>query len=256
MVCSDSPIDRPTSTTAIPQTQPVPSGFEPPLFEPSSPSIEPGSPITIAQDEAVTEQWSPPSSPPPLSNNTPHDRQLQAQEEIRQHFHWLPNLIEKNRDAGWGTGYRDFVDVLYLLYAVRELGMIEGPNSLSLGKFQATTGEFILDAVTFIDIMQLNHAPGTWRNKFTVYFRLKALQLHSEYAGGVMFQTPGYQFVWETVLSKWTRNQERVLPVNLVTTRFGITELRPLVKDMVAEAKQSKCPILPPVTFGTDHANF
>jgi hypothetical protein len=236
-----SPSIQPGSPSVEPGSSTIEPGSS--TIEPGSPSIEPGCPIIITEDEAVAEQWSPPPSPSPLANNTPNNRQLQAQEEMRQHFSWLPGLIEKNNDAGWGTGYRDFVDVSCLLCAVRELGMVERPNSVTLGRFQVTTGDvFTLDVVTFIDVMQLNHTQGTWRNKFTMYFRLKALHLYSEDTGGEMFWTSQYRTAWEKYLSKWTSNQGKMLPVNTVTTRFGVTELRPLVKGMVNEAKQSKWP--------------
>lgn len=76
--------------------------------------------------------------------------------------------------------------------------MVElGNNKISDGEFQASTGVYRLPLTTFIDAMELGHSPATWRNKFTMYFRIKALHLYSQHTGGMIaFRDPMHQAAW------------------------------------------------------------
>jgi hypothetical protein len=205
-----------------------------PLFHP-----DPSSPID--EDRPITEQ----GSPPPLPLSAPiidDDQELHAQQEVQQQFQWLAKMLDENRKRGWGSGYRDFVDVLLLLRAVSGLGMVEQQNNrISDGVFVASTGSFTLNLTTFIDLMHLEHTSATWRNKLTMYFRLKSLYLYSEHTGGVRFEAQAHRTAWG-IVSHWMENHDKFLPVNWVTTRFGSTELRPLLRDMLQEACRSECP--------------
>ena len=196
---------------------------------------------------SIVDQGSSPSPPLPLSvHGRGNDPELRAQEEIRQEFQWLANMLHENRKMGWGTGYRDFVDVLLLLKAVSGLGMLEQPNNrVSDGVFPASTGDFALSLGTFIEVVGLDHSAATWGNKLTTFFRLKSLYLYSEHVRGIRFRDPAHNQAWD-VTRRWVQHRDEVLEVNWVTTRFGSTELRPLVRSMLQEAYQSEHPTPPP----------
>lgn len=203
------------------------------------------SPPTIARSPSpptIAHSPSPPASfPPPLVQEANDQKELQAQEEIRQEFCWLAEILNKNRKRGWGTAYRDFVDVLMLLKAVHMLGMEElGNNRISDGVFSASTGDFKLNLTTFVDIIDLGYTPSTWRNKLTMYFRLKSLYQYSQHTNGLVFQAPAHNAAWSLV-KHWMQYQDKVLDENWVTTRFGNTELRGLLRVMLQEAYNGKC---------------
>jgi len=160
--------------------------------------------------------------------------------EMRDQFHWLVTMLNENKNRSWGTAYRDFADVSLLLSAVGELGMMEGANHrVSKGVFRASTGNYSLTLPTFIEVMDLGHASGTWGNKLTMFFRLKAIYSYHEHAGEPHFWSPIYQDAWR-IVSCWVKDRDKLLPENWTTTRFGNTELRKLARDMLQETTQSK----------------
>lgn len=211
---------------------------EPPLFYPDSPdpAVEHPQPISPGL----------PSPPLPPSPPEVNDPELQAREEIQQQFQWLVGMLNDNQRRGWGTAYRDFVDVLLLLRAVSGLGMVEQRNNrVSDGVLSTSVGDFVINLATFINMMDLEHSASTWGNKLTTYFRLKSLYLYSEHTGGIEFQDPTHRYAWN-VVSKWMESQDKVLKEDWVTRRFGSTELRPLVRNMLQEAyKGKRCTLLP-----------
>lgn len=185
--------------------------------------------------------FSPPPSPPSALET--EDQELQAQMEMRERFGWFIAMLNENQKRGWGTGYRDFADVLLLLRAVSSLGMKEqGNNRLSNGVFSASVGDFGLDLWTFIHMMDLGHSPGTWRNKLTTYFRIKSLHLYSQHIGGIGFQDQSHVYAWN-VVSPWMEHRDKLLGEDVwVTKRFGSTELRPLIRNMVQAAYAGEHP--------------
>jgi len=223
------------------------------VYSPSSPTIAHSpSPPTVAHTlspPTVARSPSPPTTYPPSTLPLPllvqeadhNQKELQAQEEIRQEFHWLAEMLIQNKKQGWGTAYRDFVDVMMLLRAVHMLGMVElGNNRISDGVFSASTGDFTLNLATFVDIINLGYTPSTWRNKLTMYFRLKSLYQYSQHTDRLVFQIPSQNIAW-SIVSRWMENQDKALEVNWVTTRFGNTELRQLLRSMLQEAYKGKC---------------
>ena len=131
--------------------------------------------------------------------------------------------------------------MLLLLKAVSTLGMVElGNNRVSDGVFPASTGDFRLSLATFVDITDLGYTPSTWKNKLTMYFRLKSLHLYSLHASGIVFEDRTHSSAW-SILSRWVENQDRLLEENWITTRFGNTELWKLLHDMLQEAYKGKC---------------
>jgi hypothetical protein len=225
--------------------------MELPLFEPgSSPSItgdQPSAerrslsppPALSVDDQSIMEQGSP---SPPLQSSSPHidDQESQAMNEMRERYHWLVKMLNENKTRGWGTGYRDFVEVLLLLSAVSDLGMVEGANRrISKGVFHASTGNYSLTLTMFIEVMGLGHTSSTWGNKVTMFLRLRAIYSYYEHKGEPCFQSQIHQDAWE-IVSSWLKNQDKLLPKSWVTTRFGNTELRKLVREMLDEASRSK----------------
>jgi len=182
-----------------------------------------------------------PSPPPPPS--PPHeaiDQEHQIQEEMQQQFQWFSDMLIENKKRGWGTAYRDFVDVLLLLKAVEGLGIVEQTNNrLTSGVFCASTGEFMLGWTDFIDAMSLEHSSATWRNKMTMYFRIKSLYLYFQHTGSRHFQDQAHDHAWE-ILEIWMENRDRVLGDSWATKRFGNTELRRLLQSMIQEAYNGK----------------
>jgi len=167
----------------------------------------------------------------------------QVEEEIQGEYSWLHAMLAENEGRAWGTAYRDFVEVNLLLSAVRGMGMEElSNNRVGNGTFQASTGEFTLSIWDFIDILGLKHSSGTWRNKFTAYFRIKRLFMFAQYRGAVMqFRTPECSQAWD-VIQVWMQHQDAIIGDNeWVTRRYGSKELRALLKGMVAEACYGKC---------------
>ena len=139
------------------------------------------------EDQSILERGSPPpplfvedqpsaeqtTSPPPFQTDI---HEIQATHEIRDQFGWLVDLLGQNQSRGWGTAYRDFADVSVLLRAVRGLGMVERVNNrISNEIFHASTGDYALSLLKFIDLMSLGHSTATWGNKLTMYFWLKTL---------------------------------------------------------------------------------
>ena len=152
-------------------------------------------PITITPDVSYDEELLLPQSDeePLLSHGG-----IQVEEEIRREYHWLCTLLAENEGRAWGTAYRDFMDVRFLLSAAQGMGMEELRNNrVGNGAFQASTGEFTLSIWDFIDILQLKHSSGTWQNKFTAYFRIKRLCMFAQYKGvETPFQTPEQHGKW------------------------------------------------------------
>jgi hypothetical protein len=202
-------------------------------------SPSPLPPPLLVQEATVLRSPSP--LPTPLLVQEADDqKELEAQEEIQRDFRWLVDILNQNQRRGWGTAYRDFVDVLMLLRAASTLGMVElGNNRVSDGVFSASTGDFTLSLATFIDIMDLVYTPATWRNKLTFYFRLKSLYQYSQHADGIAFQNPAHNSAW-SIVSRWVEHQDTVLEESWTTKRFGNTELRTLVRDMLQEACKGK----------------
>jgi hypothetical protein len=224
-----------------------------PLFEPDSPS-------QIAEEEGqLASQRGSSSSPhpsftgdqpmgdqpveePPTPPTSQVDGQeLQAMEEIREQFQWLVDLLDQNAKKRWGTAYRDFADVSLLLHAVGGLGMVEmGNGRVGDGQFNTSVGNFSLSLSTFLEIMNLGHSPATWRNKMTMFFRLKSLYSYSQHARGELFELPEHQRAWG-IVELWVRDAHLFLPEGQwVTTKYGNTELRRLAKEMVQVANQGK----------------
>ena len=117
-------------------------------------------------------------------------------------------------------------------------------NRISDGIFHASTGGYALSLLKFIDLMSLGHSTATWGNKLTMYFRLKTLYSYSQHVGGANFQSPAHNEAWD-IVSNWVINQNALLPENWITTRFGNTQLRTLLRGMVQAAFQSKFYTLP-----------
>ena len=142
---------------------------------------------------------------------------------------------------GWGTAYRDFVEVKLLMVAVRGLGMEEMANSrVTKGVFQSSTGPFTLSIWDFIDILQLTHSSGTWRNKVNAYFRVKQLYMFAQYNGGdISFQTPEHCLAWGSI-QYWMEHEDKLLPPRWETTRYGSKELRSLLQSMVRDVHNGK----------------
>lgn len=242
----------------IPESSETPTpdseAAELPLFEPDSPcengeeesTVEQGPPPPHfpppTEDQPIMEQTRPSPSPstplPPLTNSV-DNHESQALEEMQEQFQWLVDMVGENQRRSWGTGYRDFADISLLLHAVRGLGMaVRGNNRISKGQFCASTGNYILDLPTFIDAMGLGSS-NTWRNKLTMYFRLKSLYSYSEHNGGVCFQSPTHQAAWN-IVSCWVRDEDKLLPESWITTKYGNTQLKVLVREMLQEAYQSQ----------------
>lgn len=175
-----------------------------------------------------------------LSDGGGHQTQV-FQDEIRQQFHWLADVLDQNQREDWGTAYRDFIDVVLLLNAVQGLGMVEQRNSrISDGVFHASTGDVQLDLPTFLNVMNLGQAIGTWQNKLPPYFRIKTLHSFFQYNGKITFQEIAHTQAWN-VVRVWMDNQHQVLAGgHWITTRYGNTELRPLLRSMVQEVQQGK----------------
>lgn len=208
------------------------------------PVVERGSsspPLPLfAGDQAAVGQHSP--SPPfqPLSLQV-DDQESLAMEEMRENFKWLIDMLGENQERAWGTGYRDFADVSLLLRAVAQLGMTErGNGRISDGEFHASSGSYALNLSTFINAVGLGHSSATWRNKMTMYFRLKSLHSYTQHTSGKYFQSKEHQNVWE-IVSHWVKNEDMLLPVSWITKKYGNTQLRTLVREMLQEASQSKC---------------
>ena len=224
----DLPMPTPLSPTPEPLPTPLSPTPEPPLPDAEAPSLAIGNglPSALPHSPHIT----------PLQMQEAHVQTvLQAQHEIRESFHWLAEMLHQNKKRGWGTGYRDFVDISLVLRAVAPLGMAEHQgNRISGGVFSASTGVFSLSFITFIDVMHLGYTSSTWRNKLTTYFRMKALYQYSQHTGGITFQNPSHDSIWK-IIKCWMENQDTVLEESWVTTRLGNTELRELTRDMLQE---------------------
>jgi hypothetical protein len=214
---------------------PRPTTPEIPLFD-----VDPFSPVV--EQAPLTVQDFPSPAPLPLPVDETDDEELQAEEEeVRQEFQWLADILRENQRRGWGTAYRDFADVLLLLEAGRRLGMAEmGNGRISGGQFLASTGYFSFNLSRFIDIMCLEHTPATWGNKLTAYFRVKSLYLYSQHNPGISFANRAHQTAW-SVVKEWMEKRDQLLAEDWVTTRYGNKELRPLLRDMVAEVNHGEC---------------
>lgn len=171
-----------------------------------------------------------------------HPHQSGVEEEIQRKYAWLRTLLAENEGRTWNTAYRDFVEVRLLLFAIQGMGMEEmRGNRIRNGVFQTSTGEVSLSVWDFIDILQLKHSSGTWRNKVNTYFRIKELYLFAQYKGGEMpFQSPEHCQAWE-VVRIWMERQEVMLGDNdWVTRRYGTKELRLLLQCMVEEIRHGE----------------
>ena len=211
------------------------------------------SPVVEPDPVSISRSPSPLLLPPPPQNIISDQEESLAQEEMRQHFHWLMEMLNKNQKRGWGTAYRDFVDVVMLLKAVSTLGMVElGSNRVSDGEFTGSTGrQFTLSLATFMDIMDLGHASTTWRNKLTTYFRIKTLYSYSQYTHGITFQDAGHQLAWRVVRA-WMENRDTMLAESWVTQKYGNTSLRKLPQQMVGIANAGEYIFLPYVGIMTN----
>jgi hypothetical protein len=67
-----------------------------------------------------------------------------------------------------------------------------------------------------------------------------SLQSYVEHRGGASFGLDAHQAAW-SVVGLWVRDRDKLLPVDWITTRYGNTELKPLLSAMVQEANQGKC---------------
>ena len=232
---TDQPSSLSNTDTSVGLSQTISRPVTPttPLFYVGSPSPELTSSTNLQTTLADYEDPLPPSyDEPPLS---PSD-ETQVAEEIRREYSWLRVLLAQNEAKVWGTAYRDFVEVKLLLFAVRGMGIEEvGNNRLAKGVFQSSMGGFTLSVWDFIDVLQLTHSSGTWRNKVTAYFRIKQLYMFAQYNhGGIWFQSREHCLAWDAVRC-WMDNQNDVLGSLWETTRYGSKELRPLLQHMVAE---------------------
>jgi len=221
--------------TAVALPAPVPTPRAQELSLPNEEALSP----TIGNEALPS--WAHPPHPLPLQMPEASGRTvLQAQQEIRESFHWLAEMLHQNKKRGWGTGYRDFVDISLLLRAVSTLGMVEHQgNRVSDGVFSASNGDFSLSFITFLDVMRLGYTSSTWRNKLTTYFRIKALYQYSQHTGAITFQNPIHESAWK-IIKCWMENQDTVLEESWVTTRLGNTELRELTRDMLQEVYGGK----------------
>jgi len=207
-----------------------PTVMDLPTPSPTLPIPELPLPDTEAPGLAIEIELSPASTPPPhpirLQMQEPSAQTiLRAQQEIQESFHWLAEMLHQNKKRGWGTGYRDFVDISLVLRAVGTLGMAEHQgNRVSDGVFSASTGAFSLSFITFLDVMHLGYTSSTWRNKLTTYFHIKALYQYSQHTGGITFQNPSHDAVWK-IIKCWMENQDIMLEESWVTMRLGNTEL-------------------------------
>jgi hypothetical protein len=61
-----------------------------------------------------------------------------------------------------------------------------------------------------------------------------------KHKGGIQFQETTHKQAWDMVNS-WVENQHCMLPESWVTTRYGSTELQPLIYAMTQEVLQGKC---------------
>jgi hypothetical protein len=188
------------------------------------------------EGQPIAEQ-SPPSPPLPL----PQDHEFQAQGELREQFQWLSDMLNENKKKGWGTGYRDFVDVLLLLRAVGGLGMVAelGNKRVHDGVFHASTGGYSISLSMFIRLMGLEYSPGTWRNKLTSYFRLRTLHSFSEHANGIRFRSQEHQAVWD-IVRQWMENDNTFLPATWVTIQYGNSKLQGILREMEQEVRLGK----------------
>ena len=172
------------------------------------------------------------------SNNLEDDPQ--AGIELRAQFDWLVDLLESLRRERWSSAYRDFLEVRLLLRGVRLLGMVEqGNGRVSDCIFRTRTGKpYALTLSMFTDLVPLGYKSSTWRNKLSMYFKLKRLYLYSRHLDGPPFHIQAHQTTW-TIVSQWM--QEDVLPVNWATTRFTTSELRDILPNMLEEANHCMC---------------
>jgi hypothetical protein len=111
---SDPTAGGPTSSQASIARSETP---EVPLFEPDPPS-------PIGKDQVTTEQG--PLPPPSPMDNEEDGPQVGI--ELHLLFKWLVDLLAGLRVGGWGSAYRDFMEVRFLLHGVQALGMVEWGN--------------------------------------------------------------------------------------------------------------------------------
>lgn len=247
------PLFEPDASSPIAEDQSISEQSSPsprlPQFSEDRPiadrrSTSPRLPL-FSEDQNILDQGSP-SPPFPLLSLRVDDQEVQAMEEMREQFRWLPDLLLRNRGQGWGTAYRDFADVLLLLRATQDLGMVEKSNNvLSAGEFHATTGTYSITIATFVEVMELGHSAATWGNKLTTYFRIMRISSYCQHRGGGFFQSPEHQTAWES-LRRWVENRDVFLPNNWITSRYGNTLMARLVREMYQEAHQSKCITISP----------
>ncbi|KAF9788747.1 hypothetical protein BJ322DRAFT_1103897 [Thelephora terrestris] len=184
--------------------------------------------------------WGPPSPVVSLPvNEEEEEEERQTVAEMRAQFGWLVQMIRDNQDTGWGTAYRDFVDSVLLLHAVEALGIkVRSNNRISKGEFCTSAGgRYPLTLDYFIDSMGLTYSSTTWRNKLTMYNRIMSLQSYVEHRGGASFGLDAHRAAW-SVVGLWVGDRDKLLPVDWTTTRYGNTELKPLLSAMVQEANQ------------------
>ena len=132
-------------------------------------------------------------------------------EEMWGQFQWLVKLLAQNNQK-WSSAYRDFANVLLLLYAVEGLEIVQkGNGKTTNGVFHASTGNHAFNISTFIDIMGLKHSSATWGNKLKMHFQLVSLHSYIVPTGGVNFQDPVHQAAWG-IVNHWVENQDKLLP--------------------------------------------
>ena len=209
-----------------------------PLFERDSPpqiaeelAIDRGLHNQIGDRPAIEQ-----GTPLPLSPAPQDHAEVEAREEMQQRFQWLVILLGQNQRQGWNTGYRDFADVVCLLQALHQLDIYEYQTGrLCRGVFHTSTGSYYeIDAETFIDSLRLQHKPSTWRNKFSMYFRIKFLHAYSQYNPRAWDQKPHCWMV-SRCISAWMLNldpSQLLSQDRIETTRYNVGELRRLLQEM------------------------
>lgn len=196
------------------------------------PRLEEGRPLSELENEEF--RYRSEFEDPPLSQSDESSRSYDetVAAEIRDRFDWFSALIRENESQPWGTAYRDFVDVAQLLRAVRDMGMKPMRNKISPGIFPASTGMVTLSVWTFIDILRPIHAPGTWRNKVTAYFRVQSLYKFARSAQDprLTFENQGHLDVLETIIL-WVEN-ENIMLGNIWRTQYGSKKFREQLGEM------------------------
>jgi hypothetical protein len=249
IAASQSPLTTPLfsvdPTSPQPTSLPLPatthaSGISLPLSDGEGPwlsqshtepsQLEERLPLSELEDEEV--------SPFLSGDESPRSRQSVNEvvtEEIRARYSWFCSIIQENESKSWGTAYRDFVDVAFLLRAVSDMEMRPMRNrQISSGVFQASMGPVNLDVWTFINILDLTHKSGTWRNKVTAYFRVQKLYKFVQSTQGLNlpFETQEHLDVLRSIVL-WVDNEDFMLG-DMWETQHGSKNFRQQLVDMLS----------------------